>query len=436
MKPHAQSSPQLRMFEVLLEDLVDRKHPLVVLSKAIPWDVVCGPLEERFSECPSRPALPARLVIGAMYLKSMYDCSDKEFVSRWIENPYWQYFCGAEYFEFKGPFDSSSLTKWRNRFSEDDLSNVLKTSIASLEKTGLLTEKEAEVVNVDTTVQDKNVEFPTDRKTLFRVLIELVRQSKSFEIVLRQSYVRVAKKALRISAVYASQKKYKLAKRQERKIRSYVGRVKRDILRKIEGDQVKQEAFAFICGIADRVIEQSKNKRAKNKLYSLHEPHVECIAKGKIHKAYEFGVKVSVVATSVKGFILSCRTAPGNPHDSNTLQESLDDAILLLGREGIKRAYVDKGYRGHGVKGPIQVTHAGQHPKDKKIKKELRRRSAIEGVISHLKGTCRMWKNFLKGERGDKINAIFAAAAHNFLLLLGAIYLVAYFWTFSETFFA
>jgi IS5 family transposase len=118
------------------------------------------------------------------------------------------------------------------------------------------------------------------------------------------------------------------------------------------------------------------------------------------------------------------------------LQESLDDAILLLGREGIKRAYVDKGYRGHGVKGPIKVTYAGQRPTDKKIKKELLRRSAIEGVISHLKGTCRMWKNFLKGERGDRINAIFAAAAHNFLLLLGAIYLVAYFWTFSETFFA
>lgn len=424
------------MFETLLEDLVDHKHPLVTLAKTIPWDVVCNPLEGQFSKFPSRPALPARLVIGSLYLKSMYDCSDKELVSRWAENPYWQYFCGAEYFQYKCPFDSSSLTKWRNRFSEADLSNVLKASIESLEKGGLLTEKESEVVNVDTTVQEKNVEFPTDRKTLFRVLIELVRQSKLLGIVLRQSYVRVAKKALRMSAVYASQRKLKQSRRQERKIRNYVGRVKRDILRKIEGDQEKQDAFAYIFGIADRVIAQSKNKKSKNKVYSLHEPRVECITKGKAHKQYEFGVKVSVVATSRKGFILSCCTEPGNPHDSKTLQNSLDDAVRLLGKESIKRAYVDKGYRGHGIKGPIKVTHAGQRPKDEKLRRELRRRSAIEGVISHLKGTCRMWRNFLKGERGDRINAIFAAAAHNFLLLLGAIYLVAYFWTFSAAFLA
>jgi IS5 family transposase len=424
------------MFETLLENLVDQKHPLVVLAKMIPWDVVCVPLENRFSTRGSRPALPARLVVGSLYLKSMYDCSDEEFVSRWIENPYWQHFCGVEYFQYKAPFNPSSLSKWRKRFSEDDLNNVLKTSIQSLEKGGLLTEKEAEVVNVDTTVQEKNIEFPTDRKTLFRVLIELVRKSKSLGVVLRQSYVRVAKKALRMSAVYASRRKFKLSKRCERKIRNYVGRVKRDIIRKIKDDKDKQEAFEYIFGIANRVIEQSKNKKSKNKVYCLHEPHVECIGKGKVHKPYEFGVKVSVVATSYKGFILSCRTEPGNPHDSKTLQECLDDAIRLLGKENIKRAYVDKGYRGHGVKGPIKVTHAGQHPKDKKIKRELRRRPAIEGVISHLKGTCRMCRNFLKGERGDKINAIFAAAAHNFLLLLGAIYLVTYFWAFSATFFA
>jgi transposase, IS5 family len=423
------------MFDTPLEELINRKHSLIVLSKMIPWGVVCEPLEKQFSEGSGRPALPARLVVGSLYLKSMYDLSDEEFVSRWVENPYWQYFCGEEYFRYDFPFNPSSLSKWRKRFSDEDLRNVLKVSVQSLEKGGLLTEKEAETVNVDTTVQEKNIEFPTDRKTLFRVLIQLVRQSKSCGIGLRQSYVLVAKKALRMSAVYASRKKYKISGRYERNLRNYVGRVMRDIGRKIEGIYEKQCEFEYIFGIAERAIAQSKDKKSKNKIYSLHEPHVECITKGKVHKQYEFGVKVSVVATSQKGFILSCLTAPGNPHDSATLETSLDDAIKTLGRESIRRVYVDKGYRGHGIKGPIQVTHAGQRPKDEKIKRELKRRPAIEGVISHLKGTCRMWRNFLKGQRGDTFNCIFAAAAHNFLLLIGAIYLVSGFWSFSGLFF-
>ena len=427
MKPRSQNAPQLRFFEKRLEEIIDGKHRLVSLSHIIPWDCMSRSLEEKFSEGIGRPALPARLVVGAHYLKFMYNVSDEEFVERWVENPYWQYFCGEEYFRFDVPFNPSSFSKWRKRFSEEDLETVFKASLASLDNVGLLTDKETEVVNVDTTVQEKNIEFPTDRKSLFRVLIRLVRLAKEQGVSLRQSYVRVAKSALRKSATYASRKQHKLANRYERKIRNYVGRVIRNITRQIVGDQTKEEAFEYIFGIAERVIAQSKDKNAKNKVYSVHELHVECISKGKVHKKYEFGTKVSIVATSKSGFILSCSTVPGNPYDGSTLQAGLDDAVRLLGRERIKRAYVDKGYRGHGFKGEIKVTHAGQRPKEKKIKQELRRRPAIESVISHMKGTCRMDRNFLKGEKGDRINAIFAAAAHNLLLLLGVIYLHSFF---------
>lgn len=403
------------------------KHRLVRLGDLIPWETVCEPLEEQFCGHSGRPALPARLVVGAHYLKFMYEVSDEEFVQRWVENPYWQYFCGEEYFRFDVPFNPSSFSKWRKRFSESDLERILKVSLQSLESVGLLTDKEVSVVNVDTTVQEKNIEFPTDRRSLFRVLIQLVRKAKAEKIVLRQSYVKVGKTALRKSAVYSSRKRHKLAKRHERKLRNYVGRVMRDIARQIQDDEAMKQKFEYLFGIATRVISQSKDKKAKNKVYSLHEPHVECIAKGKVHKQYEFGVKVAIVATSNRGIILSCNTAPGNPHDSHTLEASLNDAIRTLGKESIKRAYVDKGYRGHGLKGAIQVVHAGQRPKDKKTKQELRRRPFIEAVISHLKGTCRMGRNFLKGKAGDRINAIFAAAAHNLLLLLGVIYFVAQF---------
>lgn len=426
MKPRTQSDPQLRLFEKPLQEIINGKHRLVGLAGVIPWDSVCKPLESRFSEDTGRPALPARLVVGAHYLKFMYDVSDEEFVERWVENPYWQYFCGEQYFQYEIPFDPSSFSKWRKRFSEEDLENVFKASLKSLDNVGLLTDKETEVVNVDTTVQEKHIEFPTDRKSLFRLLIRCVRLAKEHGISLRQSYVRVAKSALRKSAVYASRKRYKLAKKFERKIRNYLGRVMRDIARQIVGNEALELEFETLFGLAERVIAQSKDKKAKNKVYSIHEPHVECIAKGKVHKQYEFGVKVSVVATSRSGFILSCGVAPGSPHDSSTLQASLDDAVRLLGRQSIKRAYVDKGYRGHSFKGALKVTHAGQRPKEKKIKRELRRRPVIESVISHLKGTCRMARNFLKGEKGDKMNAIFAAAAHNFLLLLGAIYLLSF----------
>jgi IS5 family transposase len=426
MKPRPQSDPQLRLFEKPLQEIINRKHRLVMLAGVIPWDSVCKPLEEKFSDDTGRPALPARLVVGAHYLKFMYNVSDEEFVERWVENPYWQYFCGEQYFQYELPFNPSSFSKWRKRFSDQDLENIFKASLTSLDRAGLLTEKETEVVNVDTTVQEKHVEFPTDRKSLFRLLIKLARLAKEHGISLRQTYVRVAKRDLRKSAVYASRKRYRLAKKYERKIRNYLGRVMRDIARQIVGNEALEQEFEYLFGLAERVIAQSKDKKAKNKVYSIHEPHVECIAKGKLHKQYEFGVKVSVVATSKSGFILSCDVAPGNPHDNSTLQASLDDAVRLLGRESIKRAYVDKGYRGHGFKGAIKVTHAGQRPKEKKIRRELRRRPVIESVISHLKGTCRMARNFLKGERGDKMNAIFAAAAHNFLLLLGVIYLLSF----------
>ena len=291
-------------------------------------------------------------------------------------------------------------------------------------KTGAIKPAQLSEVIIDTTVQPKNVMFPTGARLLNRAREILVRLAKAHGVDLRQSYTRVGKIALIKHQRYAHAKQFKRANRSLKKLRTYLGRVIRDIARKIEGDAWLEEmVFSHILALARRVRDQKAHQRGP-KVYSLHAPEVECIGKGKAHRPYEFGVKVSVATTlaHAKGgqFVTHAKALPGNPYDGHTLNTVIPDMEALVGNT-LQRMFVDKGYRGHNAPTDykFKVFIAGQRRRvTPKIKREMRRRSAVEPVIGHMKAEHRMGRNYLWYRQGDAINAVLAAAGYNFSLLL------------------
>jgi IS5 family transposase len=270
-------------------------------------------------------------------------------------------------------------------------------------------------------VQPKNVTFPTDAKLLGTAIQQLGKLAKAHGVPLRQSYTRVAKRATVMAGRYAHAKQFKRMNKQIKLLRTRLGRLVRDIRRKIDGHAELEEAFAAALSKAAQIRRQKPRQRGW-KLYSWHAPETECIGKGKAHRPYEFGVKVSLTTTNrrCKGgqFILHAKALPGNPYDGHTLKQVLEETEALTGRE-IERVYVDKGYRGHTAPKPLRVFKSGQkRGVHGQIKKELRRRSAIEAVIGHCKTDGHLDRNFLHGRLGDQINAVMSAVGYNLRLIL------------------
>lgn len=159
-----------------------------------------------------------------------------------------------------------------------------------------------------------------------------------------------------------------------------------------------------------------------NDRFAPHAPETECIGKGKASAPYEFGVKVSIVTTNARApggqFVLHAKSLPGNPYDGHTLRGVIEDTKKLTGCE-IERAYVDKGYRGHDTENPRRVFISGQkRGVFGAIKRELRRRTAIEPVIGHMKAEGHLGRYYLKGRAGDAANAILSAVGYNFRRIL------------------
>jgi transposase, IS5 family len=278
-------------------------------------------------------------------------------------------------------------------------------------------------VIVDTTVQPKAVAFPTDAKLMHRARERLVRLAKKTGVELRQSYQRVGKYALIAHQRYAHAKQFKRANRALKTIRTYLGRVIRDIVRKIRAEAELESAFAHPLMLARRVRDQRQHQRGK-KVYSLHAPEVECIGKGKKHRPYEFGVKVSLATTLHRSragqFIAHFKTLSGNPYDGHTLATVIPEIEAQIGAS-LARIVADRGYRGHNAPPDhkFRVYISGQRRRVTEIiKRELRRRSAVEPVIGHAKAEHRMGRNYLVGTQGDAANAVLAAAGYNFRRLL------------------
>jgi transposase, IS5 family len=408
-----------------LDAIIDMGHPLVKLARTIDWPFLEQQFGAVYQDKPGRPPLPTRLMAGLSILKHTYGLSDEVLCDRWVENPYYQFFCGEEFFQHRLVFDRSSLTRWRQRMGEERLKVLLQESLSVATKTEAIKPADLNRIIVDTTVQPKNVMFPTDARLLNRARQILVRLAHSGGIKLRQSYARVGKFALIQHQRYAHAKQFKRANRALRKLKTYLGRIIRDISRKRHGSAglLGEMALDRILALSRRVLDQKQRQRGP-KVYSLHAPEVECIGKGKAHRPYEFGVKVSVATTlsHAKGgqFVTHVKALPGNPYDGHTLATVIPDMEALIGNT-IERILVDKGYRGHNAPPDykFRVFTSGQKRRmTPTIKRQLRRRSAVEPVIGHLKAEHRMGRNHLWHTTGDATNAVLAAVGYNFRRLI------------------
>lgn len=423
MRPREQSRGQDDLFRARLDQIIDMEHELVRLGGLIDWQLLGRKLGDMYTDGPGQPPLPTRLMAGLAILKHTFNLSDEELVRRWVENPYFQYFCGEEHFRHKAPFDRSSMTRWRQRMGAERLDLLLQESLAVALKTEAIAVKDLSRIVVDTTVQEKAITFPTDAKLKSRAREMLVKLAKKHGLKLRQGYPRVGKIALIKYQRYRHAKQFKRARRELRRLKTFLGRVMRDIERQVRDNPWLNFIFRRALFLAGRVHQQEPGQRGR-KVYSIHAPEVECIGKGKAHKPYEFGVKVSVATTvsAPRGgqFVLASKALPGNPYDGHTLATVIPHVETIIGNE-IMRVITDKGYRGHGAPAPYDLrVYVSEQRRGvtKAIKRELRRRAAVEPVIGHMKNEHRMDRNYLRHSIGDANNAVLAAVGYNFARLL------------------
>jgi IS5 family transposase len=430
MQPTKIDNRQEDIFRGRLSNELNPKHEMMVLSRLIPWDS----LESEFSDLyqsngsvGGQPPKPIRLMIGILLLQHLHNLSDEQVVRTWVENPYWQFFCGYDFLQWKFPIDPSSLTRFRNRIGANRMEKILSLTVSVAVKSEAVKVKDLKKVNVDTTVMPKNIEFPTDSKLYDKARERLVKLAAKNGIALRQNYNLVAKTLLHKISGYLHAKQMKRARKAIKHLRTIVGRVVRDVERKISYSSSSKnltEIFAPILDQTKRVLAQERND--KNKLYSLHEPDVACISKGKAHKRYEFGCKVSITTTHKQGLVISSQALPKNPYDGHTLKPALESAEKITGVE-IESAFADRGYKGHGVESDPLRNHtkifiSGQRRGlTKSLKKQLKRRSAIEPMIGHMKQEGKLGLCRLKGIIGDQINALLTGVGHNLRLILNHI---------------
>ena len=401
--------PQLEMFKTVLTSFIHPDHDLCQLARKIDWDY----LEKEFSPLygkVGRPSVPIRTIVGLLILKQMYDLGDETVLDRYLENPYWQYFCGEVYFQYILPFDPSDFVHFRKRIKEGGMMKIFEQSINLFGKERV--RKEVKEVRVDTTVQEKNITFPTDRKLTEKVIDHCKRIADKEDIKLKRTYtfeIRKLKHQLRFARKPKNLQKHKKAQKRLHRIAF-----------KIYHDLVTQlnpipKSYMEELDVLYRVLTQQKDD--KNKIYSVHEPEVLCISKGKEHKQYEFGNKSSFAYTRESGIIVGAIAVKGNAYDGHTLMPQLEQVQELTGGK-IKKAIVDRGYK---VKGGIpkvdivtpKVLKGESYYLKKKREERCRSRAGIEGLISHLKHDHRMLRNYLSGTAGDQINTLLAAAAYN-----------------------
>ena len=414
MKPKQINHTQGRLFQQRLSFQLNLSHELIQLSKLIDWEFFEKEFAGLFKENQGASAKPIRLVVGIIMLQQMNGYSDEGAIDEWVENPYWQFFCGYDYLEWQKPIDPSSLTRWRKRLGENGIEKILQATVKAAIKGGAVSARSLSRVITDTTVMEKNIAYPTDAKLYFNGIKTLVRMAKDHNLELRQTYTFLSKRALRKSAQYAHARQMKRAERERKRLKTYLGRVSRDIKNKIAELPVILKIFEPILMIIEKVLSQTRE--TKNKIYSIHEPHVECISKGKSHKKYEFGCKVSLVISHKDGLALSVKGLHGNPYDGHTLELALNKAKEISGIE-IKEAFVDKGYRGHTVKNTEVHISGKKKGVTAALHKKINRRQAIEPHIGHMKNEGKLGRNFLKGIIGDLINAALCGVGHNLNLI-------------------
>jgi transposase, IS5 family len=283
------------LFRSRLANILDPRHELLHLAALIDWaalDAAFGPL---YAEA-GRPGLPTRLMAGLHLLKHAKGLSDEQVCAQWVENPYFQAFCGEAWFRHRLPLDRSSMTRWRQRIGPERLEALLAETIAAAIGSGAMEDRHAKRVTVDTTVQTKAVAHPTDSHLLHTGVRWLARLARRYGVRLRQSFVRLAAQARREAARLMHGPGHAQALRHVRRPRTFLGRRHRDIARKVAGRPDLEAVFATAQERVARLLAQKPGDAGK--LYALHAPEVECIGKGKARVRYEFGVKLGVAASN------------------------------------------------------------------------------------------------------------------------------------------
>ncbi len=396
-----------------LKEIIDEQHPLIKLADSIDWASIEEELSAAFPSTTGHPNKPIRLMVGLHYLRYMFNLSDESIVWAYIENPYYQYFCGEKVFQHTFPVDRSSMSRFRERLKKKKLYKLLQETIKSGFKTKILKSDSIECVVIDSTVQEKNIAYPTDAKLYYQAIVRLSKLAKRLGIKQRQSYLRVGKRLLIKYSRYNHAKQFKRKAATLKKLKHRLGRVIREIERKAQEQRLYLDSNAqALLKQCRQLFEQKRN--SKNKLYSFHEPGTVCISKGKAHKRYEFGNKSSFITTAKECFILHADAHEGNPYDGHTLIEALRQtkaSLQKLTDQSIAYLFADKGYRGHGYTGKTQVVI--ETPQNKRKYPKLKRRASIEAVISHVKQHHRLGRNFLKGIAGNLANTILSACGYN-----------------------
>jgi IS5 family transposase len=397
---------QKHLFLPGLLDFINPRHELCLLAEKIDWNSFETGFAPLYSD-KGCPAKPVRLMVGLLILKQLYDLGDETVMAEWVANPYFQYFCGETVFQWKFPCDPSDLVHFRHRIGEAGVERILAASIF-VHGAEVLKEE----ISIDTTVQEKNITYPTDTKLAVKIIRKCRQIAEKEKVELRQSYKFVVKDLLK-TANSRSWKKAKERVKARKRIKTLAGRQVRDLSRKLSAESLAKHQPTI--EIFERVLKQKRDD--KNKIYALHALEVGCIAKGKEHKKYEFGSKVSFGVAQKSNVIVAAVNFKGNPNDNQTLAKTLEQQERMTGVRA-KKAYVDRGYKGRAIGGTqVQApgTGAGKTKAEKTVlRKSFRRRAAIEPIIGHTKSDFGMARNYLKGEVGDAINAMLAASAFNF----------------------
>ena len=400
-------TPQLGLF-LNIDDQVDQKHPLYLLGKNINWQLFDDAFKKHYSETMGKPAKPIRLMVSLLILKHLRNLSDENLVDQWAENIYFQHFGGIQQFQPNIPCVPTELVSFRQRIGEAGVELILKESIRVNEPDDK--SNYGDVVSIDTTVQEKNITYPTDDKLYKKIIKKCWKIADKEGVDLRQSYIRVVKILSTRQRFKSTRNGAKAARKANKKIKIIAGRLVRELYRKLTPEQLSIHLPSL--ELYQRALAQQRSD--SNKIYSLHEPDVKCYSKGKEHKKFEFGSKASIIVDQSSGVILGAMNFTETIHDSKTLPQVLDQYERINDKQP-KEAFVDRGYR--GIKHYKETTIFVPTP-NKNITKQQRKkhskRAAIEPVIGHLKHDYRLSRNYLKGIVGDTMNLLLAAAAMNF----------------------